>query len=394
MSTLADGLLAVSGRQSLRQRTLERDSAVRRFDWLLLGSALVLCAVGALLIWSATRGAAAVRGTSPTAYLRRDVVNIGVGALLGAVVALAGSRALRRVAPWVYALACLGLVVVLTPLGSTINGSHSWIVLGGGVEVQPAEIAKVALVLGMALLLGEWRATPDRPGHLEVIVVLLLAGLPLGLVLLQPDLGTSLVFIFVVIGVLVVSGAPRRWVAGLVLAGAIGCVGVAQLHLLQDYQIQRFTAFVHPGADPRGFGYNATQARITVGSGGVFGTGLFQGPQTNGRFVPEQRTDFIFTVAGEELGFAGGATIILLLGLVLWRGLRIAARAPDPFGAMVAAGVVCWFAFQTFENIGMTVGIMPITGLPLPFLSYGGSAMFANLVAVGMLESVALSSPR
>jgi len=203
-----------------------------------------------------------------------------------------------------------------------------------------------------------------------------------------------MVLVFTVIGVLMVSGASRRWVVALLLVGVLGSIGVVQLNVLKDYQLQRFTAFLHPGTDPRGFGYNATQAKITVASGGLLGVGLGHGAQTSGRFVPEQHTDFIFTVAGEELGFLGCSVILALLGLVLWRGLRIAARSPDPYGALVAAGVVCWFAFQTFQNIGMTVGLMPITGLPLPFLSYGGSAMFANLVAIGLLESVAIGTPR
>jgi cell division protein FtsW (lipid II flippase) len=266
--------------------------------------------------------------------------------------------------------------------------------VGGGFQLQPAELAKVALVLGLALVLGEWRATPEGPGTVEVLLVLGLAAVPLGLVMLQPDLGTVLVLVFTVIGVLTVSGAPRRWVALLLLGGVLACLGVVHFGLLKDYQVKRFTAFVNPEADPRGFGYSATQARLTVASGGLFGTGLFQGDQTSGRFVPEQHTDFIFTVAGEELGFVGSAVILGLLGVVLWRGLRIAARAPDPYGALVAAGVVSWFAFQAFQNIGMTVGIMPITGLPLPFLSYGGSAMFANLIAIGLLQNVAMSTPR
>ncbi len=166
--------------------------------------------------------------------------------------------------------------------------------------------------------------------------------------------------------------------------------GAVQLGVLDDYQVNRFAAFTNPELDPRGAGYNTKQARIAIGSGGVMGKGLFEGTQTNGRFIPEQQTDFVFTVAGEELGLVGAGTVIALLGLVLWRGLRIAAQATDAFGRIVAAGVVSWFAFQSFVNIGMTLGIMPVTGLPLPFVSYGGSAMFANLVAVGLLQNVHL----
>jgi rod shape determining protein RodA len=166
--------------------------------------------------------------------------------------------------------------------------------------------------------------------------------------------------------------------------------GAVHLGVLSDYQVSRFTSFANPTADLGDTGYNTNQARIAIGSGGLLGKGLFQGTQTNGRFIPEQQTDFVFTVAGEELGLVGGGAIILALGLVLWRGLRIAALATDPFGRLLAAGVVSWFAFQSFVNIGMTLGIMPVTGLPLPFLSYGGSAMFANLIAIGLLQNVHL----
>jgi rod shape determining protein RodA len=173
-----------------------------------------------------------------------------------------------------------------------------------------------------------------------------------------------------------------------VLLGAIAAGAAVQLGVLQDYQLDRFRVLTNPDADTQGQAYNITQARIAIGSGGLFGTGLFKGTQTNGKFVPEQQTDFVFTVAGEELGFIGAGGIILLFGLLLWRALRIAGRSPDLFGRLVAAGVVAWFAFQTFVNIGMTLGIMPVTGLPLPFVSYGGSAMFANWMAIGLLLNV------
>ena len=196
--------------------------------------------------------------------------------------------------------------------------------------------------------------------------------------------------VFIVLGVLSVAGASFRWIAGLVLACVVVSVGAVQVGLLDAYQLNRFAAFTNPELDPRGAGYNTEQARIAIGSGGLTGTGLFRGTQTGGRFIPEQQTDFVFTVAGEELGLVGAGAIIALLGLVLWRGLRIASRAQDAFGRLVAAGVVSWFAFQSFVNIGMTLGIMPVTGLPLPFVSYGGSAMFANLVAIGLLQNVHL----
>jgi rod shape determining protein RodA len=283
-----------------------------------------------------------------------------------------------------------GLLAVLSGLGSTINGAHSWIVLPAGFQVQPSEFAKVALVVGMAMLLGERRDGEDTPRSGDVVLVLMFVTLPILLIMLQPDLGTVLVILFVVLGVLAVSGAPTRWVVGLVVAGALLALIGIKFHLLQEYQVARFTSILHPDKLTQSASYNQHNATLAIGSGGWLGKGLFHGTQTTGQFVPEQQTDFIFTVAGEELGLAGAGTIVLLVGIVLWRGLRIAHRAGDLFGRLVAIGVVCWFAFQAFENIGMTMGIMPVTGLPLPFVSYGGSSMFANMIAIGLLQNVHL----
>jgi rod shape determining protein RodA len=331
-------------------------------------------------------------GLDPQAFFKKHLINAVIGVTLASVAALIDYRSLRAYAPIVYVASCVGLLMVLSPLGSTINGAHSWIVLPAGFQVQPSEFAKVAIVVGMAMLLGEKRDGESTPRDSDVLLVLALVALPMGLIMLQPDLGTTMVLVFVVLGVLSVSGAPARWILGLLLAGVVVAVGAVQLGVLDDYQVARFTAFANPSDDLGATGYNANQARIAIGSGGLTGKGLFQGTQTNGRFIPEQQTDFVFTVAGEELGLVGAGAIILLLGLVLWRGLHIASRATDPFGRLVAAGVVSWFAFQSFVNIGMTLGIMPVTGLPLPFLSYGGSAMFANLIAVGLLQNVHMRS--
>jgi rod shape determining protein RodA len=366
------------------------DSPLRRLDWTLVCVTVVLSAIGAVLVLSATRVGLIDAGEDPYSYLKKHLFNVLIGLVLGGVTAALDYRLLRAYAPIVYAAACVGLVAVLTPLGATINGSHSWITLGGGFQLQPSEFAKVGMVVLLAMILGEPRDGEVGPGRRDILIALVLAALPAALVMLQPDLGTTLVFGAVIIGMLAVSGVPKRWVLGLLAIAVSGAFLVWWLHLLKPYQINRFTAFADPSKDPRGAGYNAEQARIAVGSGGFFGKGLFHGEQTTGHFVPEQHTDFIFTVAGEELGFVGAALITALLGVVLWRGLRIAMNAADLFGLLVASGVVCWLAFQTFENIGMTVGIMPITGLPLPFVSYGGSATFANMVAVGLLEAVHL----
>ena len=379
-------------RESFREKAFQRESPLRRLDWITVVCALALSTIGALLVWSATRSNLAAEDMDPTTYLKRHILNVCIGLALGTVAALVDYRMLRAYAPIVYIASTLGLIAVLSPLGVTINGAHSWIVIGGGFQIQPSEFAKVALVVGMAMILGEKRDNEADPRDGDVLLVLAMAAVPMGLILLQPDFGTMMVFVFVILGVLAVSGAPTRWVAGLVLLGVLSGWGILHFHLLKDYQEKRLTAFANPDADPKFTGYNVKQAKIAIGSGRMTGKGLFQGTQTNGQFVPEQQTDFVFTVAGEELGFVGAGAILLLLGMILWRGTRIAMNAGDMFGTLVAAGVVSWFAFQSFVNIGMTLGIMPVTGLPLPFVSYGGSAMFANFMAIGLLCNVKMRS--
>lgn len=387
MITGSSGVGSVDAYAAHRSWT-SRLGGLRRLDLPMLLAVLALSAAGALLVRSATFHLLTEQGKDPEGFLKRHILNLIIGFLLGGLVTVLDYRLLRAYVPILYGLACVGLLAVLTPLGSTINGSHSWIVIGGGFQVQPSEFAKVGLVVLLAMILGEPRDGEIGPGRRDVLLALVLAGVPGMLIMLQPDLGTALVFIAVVLGMLAISGAQKRWLVGLVGGGVAAGAAVYFFGLLKAYQIARFTAFLNPEADPRGAGYNAQQARIAIGSGGALGKGLFHGEQTSGHFVPEQQTDFIFTVAGEELGFVGAAVIIALLGVVLWRGLRIATQAADLFGTLVATGVVCWLGFQTFENVGMTIGIMPITGLPLPFVSYGGSATFANMIAFGLLQAV------
>jgi rod shape determining protein RodA len=382
---------AIRRRESLRERALDRDSPLRRLDWILMLAVALLCTFGALLVWGATKPQQLTAGLDPNAYLKKDLLNIGIGVGLGSVAALVDYRTIRAYAPVVYGASLIGLIAVLVH-GQTINGSHSWIHLPAGFEVQPSEFAKIALIVLLAMLLGERRDGEVAPDNRDVWWALGLTLPPVLLVLAQPDVGTVMVVAVVVFGMVALSGVSARWILGILAAAAIGVVVVMHLHLLQQYQIDRLTNFTNPRKDTQGFGYNTHQARIAIGSGGWLGKGLFHGTQTNGQFVPEQQTDFVFTVAGEELGLLGAGLIVLLVGVVLWRGLSIASRAEDSFGTLVAVGVVCWFGFQAFENIGMTVGIMPVTGLPLPFVSYGGSSMFANMLAVGLLQNVYVRS--
>jgi rod shape determining protein RodA len=357
-------------------------------DRVLVAAVLLLCAAGSVFVYSATRPRLQAAGADGEATLVRHLGSVALGLVVAAVVTHADYRRLRMYAPVVYVLGVAGLAAVLSPLGVTINGSHSWLRLLG-FSLQPVEFAKVALCLGLALLLAERReGTGEGFRHSEVFLAVGIAAVPIGLVALQPDLGSIMVLVAVLAGVMVVAAVPVLWLVGLALSAALGAVVAIQAHLLSDYQVNRFAAFANPALDPDGVGYNANQAKIAVGSGGLTGTGLFHGTQTGGKFVPEQHTDFIFTVAGEETGLLGAGAVVALFALVIWRGCVIARSAPDLFGTLVATAVVCWFGFQAFENIGMTLGLMPITGLPLPFVSYGGTAMLANLAAVGLLLNV------
>jgi rod shape determining protein RodA len=365
-----------------------RGSALRRADWILLGAVLALSLLGTALIWSATQPLLLAQGANPHTFLRKQLLNIALGLVLMLIVSSMDTRQFRLYAPVAYGLSCLGLIVVLSPLGSIVNGARSWISLGAGFQLEPSEFAKLSVIVISAMVLSGLRPGQARPGARPVGLALALAAIPIAEVVAEPDLGVTIVLLVLVAGLIVLAGVRLRWLAALAGAGALAVAAVVRLHLLKGYQLSRLASFINPSADPRGTGYSATQARIAVGSGGLNGTGLFHSQLIAGSFVPEQHTDFIFAVVGNELGFTGALTVIALLGLILLRALRIAAHADEQFGMLVAAGIAIWFAVQAFVNIGMTLGIMPVTGLPLPFVSYGGSAMFADMIAVGMLQSV------
>jgi rod shape determining protein RodA len=370
--------------RSLLGSTFAKGSVLRRLDWILLLTVLALSLVGTLLVWSATRGA------DPRTYFVKQMLAIVVGLILVLATSALDYRKLRSWASALYVLSLLGLIAALTPLGTPVNGSKSWITLPAGYQIEPSEFAKLAIILMSAKFLSNARRSGVRPRLRAVALTVGFAAVPLVLIIKEPDLGVTVLILVVLAGMIALSGIRLYWLAAFAAAGALLVLAVLKLHLLKAYQLSRLTAFAHPEANPQGSGYSAAQAKIAIGSGGMFGQGLFHGRMIAGNFVPEQHTDFIFAVAGEELGFVGAAVIIGLLAVLLLRALRIAARAEDQFGMLIASGIAIWFAVQAFINIGMTVGIMPVTGLPLPFVSYGGSAMFADMLAVGCLQSVAV----
>lgn len=382
-------------RSSRRVNVTESRSIWQRVDWLLIGCTGALLVLGTMLVWSSTRNNATLTGGNSTELVTKHLTNIVIGVGLALVVAATDHRWVRIWTPVVYLGSILGLLLVLSPFGAVINGSRSWILIGG-MSIQPAEFAKLGVIAGMALLLAERIESKrrDRPRDSDVLLALTIAGLPAALIMAQPDLGTMLVLAVTVVGLLAVAGAPKRWLFGLAAIAVGGGFAAIQLHVLKGYQLLRFEAFMDPKLDPQGAGYNTLQARIAIGNGGLFGQGLFHGSQTQSGFVPEQHTDFIFTVAGEELGLIGSALMLGLFALLLWRAIRIASRSDDAFGRLAGAGIICWFGFQTFQNIGMCLGIMPVTGVPLPLVSYGGTSMFASLMAIGLLMNIHLRTER
>lgn len=367
--------------------------SVSGYDRWLTFAVAGLLVFGTLLVWAATRNWFASQHLDPQYYLKRHVINILIGLAMSYATTLIDYRLLRAYTPIVWGLGVLGLIAVLTPgVGSTVNGAKAWIALPGGFQIQPAELAKISIILGISMVLAERNGAGTDPSDRDVLKALGVASIPIMLIMLQPDLGTTLIISAAIVIMIAVSGAPTRWVAGLLLLALLGGFVAVKAGVVSEYQIKRLQSFVNPSADPQQSGYQLRQARITIGSGGILGRGLFHGPQTNGRFVPEQQNDFIFTVAGEETGFLGCSLLLLFFGLFFWRAFLIAQRTNDLFGRLVCVGVIAWFAFQAFENIGMSMGLMPMTGVPLPFISYGGSSMFATLVGVGLLQNVHLRS--
>ncbi len=377
----------------------------RNLDYLLIAVTLALMATSAVVVYSASH-MAPVNG-DPAYYLKRQLLWIGLGLAVMIAVALIHYEELARLATVLY-VANLGLLVAVLLVGQQTKGAERWLTLGP-VPVQPSELAKLVIILTLASQLAR-REEPIRRLY-EFIPPFVHVALPMALILLQPDLGTAMVFVGIVFGVLFLSGAAWKPLAALAGAALGGAAGLTLLYLrygvavagrafldlprlglvplpLREYQVNRLIVFADPSFDLQGAGYHLAQSKIAIGSGGLWGRGLFQGTQTQLNFLPEQHTDFIFSVIGEELGFAGAALLLLLYFVFMWRGLWIAARARDRLGTLLAGGIVSMLAFQVMVNVGMTLGIMPITGIPLPFMSYGGSSMVTKAAAVGLLLGI------
>ncbi|MEX0790255.1 MAG: rod shape-determining protein RodA [Actinomycetota bacterium] len=361
---------------------------IRHVDGWLILPVMALTAIGCIAIRSASAALLAVQELDPDYYLKRQLIFFSLATIAFGVALLVDYRQLQPYAPMLYLALVFLLLLVLTPLGQTVKGAQRWIDLGI-FQLQPAELMKIGYIVFLAAVLSrERRQEGPAAGFTPVVQAMVLAAIPALLIYVQPDLGSSLVMFAIAFAVLLIAGVPVRWMA-LVVVGAIFAGTLAlQLDVLQDYQVARLTSFMDSETDPQGPGFNLEQSKIAIGSGGITGKGWGEGSQTNLAYVPEQRTDFIFTAIGEEQGFLGGLLILGLFSVVLWRCIRTAMLSKDLFGALVAGGVAAMFGFQLFVNIGMTIGIMPITGIPLPFVSYGGTSLITSFIGVGLVMNI------
>jgi rod shape determining protein RodA len=362
-------------------------SPFRHIDLVLVASVIGVSLFGALMVYSTTRGP-----TPPydAGYLKRVLFFVVVGSGLMAAIALFDYRRLRDYWPFIYGGTLVLLVAVLIPgIGSRTKGTQGWFQLPG-FQLQPSELAKVGMIIGFAGLASQFRGDLDTT---RVAMLLGVCGAPMALVLLQPDLGTTLVSVAVAFALLLVAGVRPRILGALALVAIVGTTVVLTSGLLKEYQVARLTTYVRQDETAatkidEEARYNLDQSKLAIGAGGMWGRGLFEGSQTRLEIVPEQRTDFIFSAVGEQLGFVGSSALLVVLSIIVWRVWRTAQLARDEFGTLVCTGVMVMLVVQCFENIGMTMGIMPITGIPLPFVSYGGSALLTMFVSMGLVLSV------
>jgi len=356
---------------------------LRQVDWILVGCTVALVVVGTLAVTSATS-----TPQQPLGLLRPRLAHVAVGATVLVAFAALPYRSLGEGWKVVYGVN-LALLALTDLVGRTALGAQRWLAVGP-VSVQPSELSKLALIVTLAWSLSRRSSPPSR--WTELLPYLLHTAPLVLLVFLQPDLGSALSFVAILLGMLWAAGVPRGQLAGLVAAGLLA--SPLAWPLLKPYQRTRLLAFLDPNADPLGAGYNLIQSKIAIGSGGLWGKGLFAGTQNTLQFLPMQHTDFVFAVIGEELGFVGAVGVLLLFWLWLWRVLQVASSARDRFGSYLCVGVASMVAFHVLVNVGMSVGLAPPTGIPLPFVSYGGTALVAQLAGVGVVLSVAARRPK
>lgn len=362
-------------------------SPFRHIDVVLVAAVLAVSLFGAVMVYSTTRGAVEPYDSG---YLKRVLIFIVLGSGIMAGTALFDYRKLKDFWPFIYGLSVFMLVMVLVPgIGSRTKGTQGWFQLPG-FQLQPSELAKLAMIIGFAGLASQFRGDLDNK---RVLMLLGICGAPMFFVMLQPDLGTTLVSVAVAFALLAVAGVRGRILGGLALAAVLGTTLVLTSGVLKEYQVARLTTYVRQDETAvteidKESRFNLEQSKIAIGAGGMWGQGLFEGSQTRGKIVPEQRTDFIFSAVGEQLGFVGSGVLLGLMGTIVWRVWRAAQLARDEFGTLLCTGIMVMLVVQIFENVGMTMGIMPITGIPLPFVSYGGSALLTMFLAMGLVLSV------
>jgi rod shape determining protein RodA len=360
----------------------------RAYDLQLTVYAALLAAVGLVMAYTNSIEA----GTTvlePGSIFQRALMWTGIGLVVFLVMTVFDYRWLKTLA-WPLYIVNVGLLVVTLAIGSGVGGSARWVELGP-LTFQFSELAKILMIIVLATYLG------NREGRLDSLGAILGACLlmvpPLILVMMQPDLGTSLVLASILAGMLFMSGASLRWL----LAGALGVVAavpIAWNYVLRDYQQNRILSFLNPTADTQGSGWQVFQSQVTVGSGGILGTGLTNGAQARGGFLPVQESDFVFAVLAQELGFLGALVVFLLIMALLWRILACAWRSRDPFGTLFGAGLASAILFQVFVNVGMVIGITPVTGIPLPFISHGGASLISLAIGLGVVQSINLRQHR
>ena len=369
-----------------RSERAELGLVVRRFDWVLLAATAALLAYGLWAIAGITQHD--IPG-NPRYFITRQLVFAGVGGVGFVVTALIDTDLYRRHHRILYA-GLLAMMAIVLIAGVAARHSRRWIDFGP-FRFQPSEFGKVLIVLALAGFLADRARRGERR---TVLTAIALAAGPILLVFLQPDLGTALVFLAAATAMLFCAGIRWSSVIVLTLLGSIGVLAVlwllpaAGVHLLHDYQVARLTGFLHPAHDPSGTTYNVTQSITAVGAGGLDGRGINGATQTTLNYLPEHATDFAFAALAEQRGFIGAAFLLVLYLVVVWRGLKLMTAARDPFAMIAAGGIVVALVFQIFVNVGMTIGIAPITGIPLPFVSVGGSSLIANLLALGVLQSI------